>query len=161
MNKNNDSSAFRLGVGIMLVNADKKVFVGQRVDVPDPEVWQMPQGGIDHPEDPETALWREMKEEVGSNLGEIIAESQEWYVYDLPPDFRPTFWGGQFQGQKLKWFLVKFLGEDKDINIQTQIPEFTAWRWADFMELPDLIVPFKKDMYLKVAEEFSSYFDGV
>jgi len=161
MNKNDNSIAFRLGVGIMLVNADKKVFVGRRLDAPDSEAWQMPQGGIDHPETPEAALWREMKEEVGCNLGEIIAESQEWLTYDLPPDLRLTLWDGQFQGQKQKWFLVKFLGEDKDINIQTQVPEFTAWRWADFKELPDLIVPFKRDVYLKVVQEFNWYFDNL
>eukprot|EP01037_Dinobryon_pediforme_P013640 gene13640-13755_t len=104
----------------MLVNADKKVFV----------VWQMPQGGIDSGEHLEEALWREMDEEIGCSKGEIIAESKEWYSYDLPLDLQIRLWGGRFQGQKQKWFLVKFLGDEKDINLNTHYPEFSSWKWS-------------------------------
>lgn len=161
-----DSSAFRLGVGIMLVNADKKVFVGRRIDQTRQKendivskVWQMPQGGIDSGEHLEEALWREMDEEIGCSKGEIIAESKEWYSYDLPLDLQIRIWGGRFQGQKQKWFLVKFLGDEKDINLNTHYPEFSSWKWVDCDELIDIIVPFKKELYKKIVGEFKWYFE--
>ncbi|NBT86043.1 MAG: RNA pyrophosphohydrolase [Alphaproteobacteria bacterium] len=161
-----DSSAFRLGVGIMLVNADKKVFVGRRIDQTRQKendivskVWQMPQGGIDSGEHLKEALWREMDEEIGCSKGEIIAESKEWYSYDLPLDLQIRLWGGRFQGQKQKWFLVKFLGEEKDINLNTHYPEFSSWKWVDCDELIDIIVPFKKELYKKIVGEFKWYFE--
>ncbi len=161
-----DSSAFRLGVGIMLVNADKKVFVGRRIDQTRQKendivskVWQMPQGGIDSGEHLEEALWREMDEEIGCSKGEIIAESKEWYSYDLPLDLQIRLWGGRFQGQKQKWFLVKFLGDEKDINLNTHYPEFSSWKWVDCDELIDIIVPFKKELYKKIVGEFKWYFE--
>ena len=161
-----DSSVFRLGVGIMLVNADKKVFVGRRIDQTRQKendivskVWQMPQGGIDSGEHLEEALWREMDEEIGCSKGEIIAESKEWYSYDLPLDLQIRLWGGRFQGQKQKWFLVKFLGEEKDINLNTHYPEFSSWKWVDCDELIDIIVPFKKELYKKIVGEFKWYFE--
>lgn len=161
-----DSSAFRLGVGIMLVNAGKKVFVGRRIDQTRQKendivskVWQMPQGGIDSGEHLEEALWREMDEEIGCSKGEIIAESKEWYSYDLPLDLQIRLWGGRFQGQKQKWFLVKFLGEEKDINLNTHYPEFSSWKWVDCDELIDIIVPFKKELYEKIVGEFKWYFE--
>lgn len=156
----------RLGIGLMLVNKEKKVFVGQRKDTPQDrnnalssEAWQMPQGGIDEDELPQTALFREMKEEIGCNKGEIIAESKEWYVYDLPPDLQARLWKGRFKAQAQKWFLVRFLGEDKDIDINTIHPEFMDWRWVDFSQLSDLIVPFKREVYLSAMKEFSWYFE--
>ena len=161
-----DSSAFRLGVGIMLVNADKKVFVGRRIDQTRQKendivskVWQMPQGGIDSGEHLKEALWREMDEEIGCSKGEIIAESKEWYSYDLSLDLQIRLWGGRFQGQKQKWFLVKFLGEEKDINLNTHYPEFSSWKWVDCDELIDIIVPFKKELYKKIVGEFKWYFE--
>jgi len=161
-----DSSVFRLGVGIMLVNADKKVFVGRRIDQTRQKendivskVWQMPQGGIDSGEHLKEALWREMDEEIGCSKGEIIAESKEWYSYDLPLDLQIRLWGGRFQGQKQKWFLVKFLGEEKDINLNTHYPEFSSWKWVDCDELIDIIVPFKKELYKKIVGEFKWYFE--
>jgi putative (di)nucleoside polyphosphate hydrolase len=161
-----DSLAFRLGVGIMLVNADKKVFVGRRIDQTRQKendiiskVWQMPQGGIDSGEHLEEALWREMDEEIGCSKGEIIAESKEWYSYDLPLDLQIRLWGGRFQGQKQKWFLVKFLGEEKDINLNTHYPEFSSWKWVDCDELVNIIVPFKKELYEKIIGEFNWYFE--
>lgn len=162
---NFNSPAFRLGVGIMLVNADKKVFVGRRIDQSHErensivsKAWQMPQGGIDSEENIETALWREMQEEIGCSKGEIIAESKEWYSYDLPLDLQTRLWGGRFQGQKQKWFLIKFLGDETDINLNTHYPEFSSWQWVDFTELVDVIVPFKRETYVKITEEFSWYF---
>ncbi|MBY0463296.1 MAG: RNA pyrophosphohydrolase [Alphaproteobacteria bacterium] len=162
---NLNSSVFRLGVGIMLVNADKKVFVGSRIDQTHEKendmiskVWQMPQGGIDSEENIETALWREMQEEIGCSKGEIIAESREWYSYDLPADLQERLWGGRFRGQKQKWFLVKFLGDEKDINLNTHYPEFSSWQWVNCAELVNIIVPFKKEVYEKIIDEFGWYF---
>jgi putative (di)nucleoside polyphosphate hydrolase len=162
----NDLSDVRLGIGLMLVNKEKKVFVGKRTDSPKRqgtfssyEAWQMPQGGIDEDESPQIALFREMKEEIGCNKGEIIAESKEWYTYDLPADLQARLWRGRFRAQTQKWFLVRFLGEDRDINIDTIHPEFIDWKWVNFNELSDLIVPFKRDVYLSVMKEFDWYFN--
>lgn len=164
MNDSN-STLFRLGVGIMLVNADKKVFVGRRIDLSRggdenciSKPWQMPQGGIDSEESIRTALWREMQEEIGCSKGEIIAESKEWYSYNLPSGLQERLWGGRFQGQKQKWFLIKFLGDETDINLNTHHPEFSSWQWVNYTELVDIIVPFKKELYINLLEEFGWYF---
>ncbi len=160
------ASDVRLGIGLMLVNKERKVFVGQRKDTPQDqdssfscEAWQMPQGGIDKNELPQIALFREMKEEIGCNKGEIIAESEEWRTYDLPPHLRVRLWKGRFKAQTQKWFLVRFLGDDQDINVNTTHPEFLDWKWVDFSQLSDLIVPFKRDVYLSVMKEFGWYFE--
>lgn len=162
---NSNSSAFRLGIGIMLVNADKKVFVGKRIDQtieeandPNFKAWQMPQGGIDSEENVETSLWREMQEEIGCSKGEIIAESKGWYTYDFPSELQTKLWKGRYQGQKQKWFLVRFEGEDKDINLNTHYPEFSSWKWVNYTNLVDIIVPFKKEVYIQIIEEFGWYF---
>ena len=106
----------------------------------------------------EAALWREMQEEIGCSKGEIITESKEWYSYDLPADLQTRLWGGRFQGQKQKWFLIRFLGEETDINLNTHYPEFSSWQWVDHTELVDVIVPFKRETYVKIIEEFGWYF---
>jgi len=141
----------------MLINKNGKVFVAKRIDTK-AEAWQMPQGGIDEGEDAKTAALREMMEEIGTNKAEIIGESAGWYSYDLPDNLIPTIWGGKFRGQRQKWFALRFLGEDADINIETDHPEFCEWQWAESNTLPDLIVPFKRELYANLVEEFSPLF---
>lgn len=144
---------YRPGVGIMLLNAAGRVFVAQRIDMPS-EAWQMPQGGIDRGETPLEAARRELHEETGTDKAEPIAESRTWLRYDLPPDLVPRIWGGRFRGQTQKWFAFRFLGEDADIDIETETPEFSNWKWAAVEELPGLIVPFKRQLYRCLLEEF-------
>ncbi|MFQ5773696.1 MAG: RNA pyrophosphohydrolase [Kiloniellaceae bacterium] len=144
---------YRPGVGLMLLNRRGQVFVARRIDTPG-AAWQMPQGGIDEGETPREAAWRELREEVGTTKAEIVAESRAWLRYDLPPDLVPKVWGGRFRGQKQKWFALRFLGTDADIDIATAEPEFSAWRWAELDELPELIVPFKRRLYVELVAEF-------
>lgn len=144
---------YRPCVGIMLLNAQHLVFVGQRIDQ-QIEAWQMPQGGIDEGEDPRAAAFRELEEEIGSGNAEILAESRAWLNYDLPPDLADKVWKGRFRGQAQKWFAMRFLGDDAEIDIDTEHPEFEAWRWVPMVDLPRLIVPFKRDNYEKVVAEF-------
>ncbi|MBN2752736.1 MAG: RNA pyrophosphohydrolase [Rhodospirillaceae bacterium] len=147
---------YRLGVGIVLLNAQSQVFVAQRIDTPSP-AWQMPQGGIDAGEDPRTAAFREMEEEIGTCAAEILAETEDWLTYDIPAEIADHLWKGRFRGQKQKWFLMRFTGTDADINIATKHPEFTTWRWTDFHSLPDVIVPFKRPLYTAVVDFFSPH----
>ena len=142
---------YRKGVGIILLNDEGKVFTGQRLDKTS-EAWQMPQGGIDAGETPETAMWREMMEEIGTDKAEIIHEIPDWLFYDLPPELAAKLWNGQYKGQMQKWFLLKFTGEDKDINLNTPIPEFATWKWSNIEDLDAMIVPFKRDLYKQLLE---------
>jgi len=144
---------YRPCVGIALFNQKGQVFVAQRIDNPGP-AWQMPQGGIDEQEEPLQAAWREMREEIGTDRARYIGESKDWLQYDLPAELVPQIWKGRFRGQRQKWYAFRFLGEDRDINIATEDPEFSAWRWADLEEIPDLIVPFKRKLYQELAAEF-------
>lgn len=139
---------YRPGVGVLLINADGHVFVGQRLDSK-LEAWQMPQGGIDEGEDAQVAAFRELEEETGvpAHLAEIIAETPDWHYYDLPDDMVGTIWKGRFCGQRQKWFAMRFLGSDNDVAIDQPHPEFKAWRWAEVHTLVDLAVPFKRDLY--------------
>jgi putative (di)nucleoside polyphosphate hydrolase len=150
---------YRPCVGITLFRQDGKVFVAQRIDNPGP-AWQMPQGGIDDDEDPLKAAWREMKEEIGTNKAELVGESRGWLDYDLPHDLVPKIWKGRFRGQRQKWFAFRFEGTDKDIDIATKHAEFSAWQWVDFVTVPDLIVPFKRDLYRQVVAEFQHLAGG-
>ncbi len=145
---------YRPCVGIALFNQRGQVFVAQRIDNPGP-AWQMPQGGIDAQEEPLQAAWREMREEIGTDRARYIGESREWLQYDLPVELVPQIWKGRFRGQRQKWYAFRFIGEDRDINIATADPEFSAWRWADLEEIPDLIVPFKRKLYEELAVEFA------
>jgi putative (di)nucleoside polyphosphate hydrolase len=144
---------YRQGVGVMLINASKQVFVAKRIDMTS-EAWQMPQGGIDKGETPEEALWRELGEEIGTQKAKLLGESKGWYNYDLPDALIPKIWGGRFRGQQQKWFVMEFTGQDSDINIETHEPEFSEWKWVDAHTLPDIIVPFKRDLYTALIKEF-------
>ena len=148
---------YRSNVGIMMVNEKGYVFVGQRLDN-NQNAWQMPQGGIDAGEDPETAAYRELLEETGVKKQDVrfVASSSQWLSYDLPEDLIPILWNGKFRGQKQKWFLFKFLGEDGDINIATEHPEFSKWKWISKENLLKEIVPFKKSVYENVLKEFKN-----
>jgi putative (di)nucleoside polyphosphate hydrolase len=114
----------------------------------------MPQGGIDAGEEPRTAALRELAEEIGTDKAEILSESRDWLTYDLPVELVPKLWRGRFRGQRQKWFAMRFLGRDCEIEILTEHPEFTAWKWAPMAALPDLIVPFKRALYRRLIDEF-------
>ena len=150
---------YRPCAGIMLVNRESLVFAGQRLDAKDspfPDAWQMPQGGIDPGEDAEMAAVRELQEETGiaRHHVQIIARSAEEYFYDLPDHLMGKIWKGKYRGQRQTWFLMRFTGDDRHVDIGTDHPEFSAWKWANPQDLPDLIVPFKRDLYREVIREF-------
>ena len=154
----NDDHLYRLGGGIMLLNGEGKVFVAARIDNPD-DAWQMPQGGIDEGEEPWAGALRELEEETGipPHLVERIAEHPERLRYDLPGEWREKLWRGQWKGQMQHWYLARFLGQDSDVNLDTEHPEFRAWKWVDPASLPDLIVPFKRELYSRLIEDFAEY----
>lgn len=150
---------YRRNVGVMLVNQSGGVFVGQRLDS-DAAAWQMPQGGIDAGESPREAALRELEEETGvaAALVSVEAESAGWLAYDLPHDVVPRTWKGRYRGQEQKWFLLRFHGANEDVNIATEHPEFSEWRWLGRDEVLAQIVPFKREVYARVLEEFAAYF---
>jgi putative (di)nucleoside polyphosphate hydrolase len=136
------------------------VFAGRRIDMPAGlPAWQMPQGGIDPGETPREAALRELAEEAGTDRAEIVAESRVLHRYDLPVEIAGRMWGGRFRGQKQLWFAMRFLGEDSDIDIAMPQAEFDAWKWVAPGALPDLIVPFKRAIYIAVLDEFRAHFD--
>ena len=153
---------YRPCVGVMLVNSEGKVFVGQRIDAPkgsrgEGDRWQMPQGGIDEGEDLHAAALRELAEEAGvrEDLATILATTGEELLYDLPDELLGKLWGGRYRGQRQTWVLMRFTGEDADIDLEAHDPpEFLAWKWAEPEELVDLIVPFKRRVYRAVLDEF-------
>ncbi len=148
------SLSYRLGVGLVIINNESKIFTGRRLD--GTRAWQMPQGGIDDNEIPIEAVYREMGEETGIEKCKValLKQSKHWYRYDLPKEIQGNFWGGKFRGQSQKWFLLKFLGVDTDIDIETKEPEFSEWRWSKKTDMLDSIVPFKKSLYQAVLKEF-------
>jgi len=150
------SLPYRPCAGVMLINREGRVFVGQRLDSM-LEAWQMPQGGIDPDEDPLEAAYRELWEETGvaRERVELIAAAPDELQYDLPDELIGKIWKGKWRGQRQRWFLFRFLGEDSDVNIATAEPEFRAWRWAEPGDLPELIVPFKRALYQDVLRAFA------
>lgn len=152
-----DNQQYRPGVGIILLNRRGEVFVGRRADLED-DVWQMPQGGIDHGENPQEAALRELKEEIGTDKTDLIAESRGWFRYDVPLMPSSKRWSGRWKGQRQKWFVMLFRGKDADIQLVTEHSEFNAWRWVPVARLPDLAAPFKRQLYLDVIGEFSDIF---
>jgi putative (di)nucleoside polyphosphate hydrolase len=151
--RNPGSARYRPSVGIMLLNTNSQVFVGRRRNAKG-TAWQMPQGGIEEGEKPRAAAFRELKEEIGTDNAEVLAESKDWLFYDLPPRLIARARHGPWQGQRQKWFVMRFKGSDAEINIRTGDAEFSAWRWAPVEDLPDLIVPFKRAVYLSLLDEF-------
>lgn len=149
---------YRPCAGVMLVNHDGLALVGQRLDTT-MEAWQMPQGGIDPGEDAQTAAVRELGEEIGIGPEhiELVAQAPGEFLYDLPDDLVGKVWKGRYRGQRQTWFLYRFVGEDTDINLATAHPEFMTWRWIDPAELPDVIVPFKRQLYRDVLAAFASH----
>jgi putative (di)nucleoside polyphosphate hydrolase len=149
---------YRPGAGVMLLNREGKVFVAQRLDST-LEAWQMPQGGLDEGEDPEDGALRELEEETGipRDKVELIARCPGPLTYDLPPDLVGKLWKGKWRGQEQHWFLARFLGADEDVDIQTEHPEFRAWKWCDPDDLPKMIVPFKRDLYQAVLDAFRKH----
>ena len=153
-----DDHLYRRGVGVMLLNDEGKVFVGARIDNTD-DAWQMPQGGIDKGEEPWATALRELEEETGipPRLVERLSTHPDRLRYDLPEELRGKLWGGKWKGQLQDWYLARFLGEDRDVNIATEHPEFRDWKWIDPDHLPDLIVPFKRDLYRRLLQHFADY----
>ena len=157
-----DDHLYRRGVGVMLINSDGKVWVGARIDN-SADAWQMPQGGIDEGEDPWTTALRELEEETGiqPHLVERIAEGPDRLRYALPPELVGVIWKEPWIGQEQDWFLCRFLGRDSDVNIATAHPEFREWKWVAPEKLPELIVPFKRDLYRRLLDEFGAYLKGI
>jgi putative (di)nucleoside polyphosphate hydrolase len=148
---------YRPAVGIMLLNRRGEAFVARRIDMPLIAAWQMPQGGIDAGETPRQAALRELREEIGTDKAEILGESVGWLQYDLPPDLAGEVWGGRYRGQRQKWFVMRFTGSDADIDLATEHPEFDDWRWVVPERLPELIVPFKRQLYIDILAEFQQH----
>jgi putative (di)nucleoside polyphosphate hydrolase len=156
MNKS-DPSQYRPCVGVMLVNAEGRAFVGKRIDNKEGDWWQMPQGGVDPGEDLEPAMLRELEEEAGVKPQhlQVLTKLPEELFYELPPELRGKLWGGKYRGQRQSWFLVRFNGADTDIDLNShKHPEFCEWKWVDPDLLPELIVPFKREVYRAVVEGF-------
>ncbi|PPR76500.1 MAG: RNA pyrophosphohydrolase [Alphaproteobacteria bacterium MarineAlpha2_Bin1] len=140
---------YRPCVGIMLLNSKNMVLVGKRLDSNDDlkPAWQMPQGGINKDEKPNDAALRELKEEIGTNNAHIICEYKKWLRYDLPEELRKSLWKGKYTGQEQKWFAMRFLGKDSEIDINTSEPEFKDWKWIKAEDLVSVVVPFKRCIY--------------
>jgi putative (di)nucleoside polyphosphate hydrolase len=147
---------YRSGVGIMLINRENKIFVGKRIDN-NSNAWQMPQGGIDVGEDEDLAMFRELNEETGVIRGdvEVLGKSEGHFYYNLPYKLQKKFWGGKYLGQKQRWYLARFLGDESAISVATEVPEFSDWKWVDRNEILSAIVRFKRDLYSEVVNEFS------
>ena len=149
---------YRRCVGMMILNKNNQILVGRRIDHPS-GYWQMPQGGIDKNEIPEEAVWREMMEEIGTNNAKLMHTSTQWYNYEIPQEtLNKLTWGKKYIGQTQKWFAFKFTGKNNDINVGTEKPEFSEWKWANYNSIVQNIVPFKRNLYAKVMNEFKEIF---
>ena len=154
----NHQLPMRTGVGIIVLNNNNQVFVGKRKDNPGNK-WQMPQGGVDKGEDFIAAMRRELIEETSIKNIKILKEIHNMYQYELPNNLVGIIWKGKFRGQRQKWFITKFLGKDNEINLDTQHPEFIDWKWIDPKDLPEVIVDFKKELYLNLLKEINQVID--
>ncbi len=159
MTEADDPRPYRPCVGVMLLNSQGLVFVGNRIDMAG-ENWQMPQGGIDDGETPRAAALRELEEETGTREAEIVAESAGWVSYDLPETVSRKKWGGRFRGQTQRWFAMRFTGVDGDIRLNLHKPEFSKWRWVPMDEVEALITPMKREVYRQVLREFAHLGEG-
>tara|TARA_B100001057_G_scaffold460783_1_gene512183 strand:- start:8649 stop:9116 length:468 start_codon:yes stop_codon:yes gene_type:complete len=148
----------RQGVGIIVLNQNNMVFVGKRKDNPI-DKWQMPQGGIDINETPYDAMKRELDEETSIKSFTVLKEIEYWSEYELPPNLLGKIWKGKYRGQKQKWFIVKFIGNENEIDLNTKHPEFIEWKWIDYNLLPTVIVDFKKNVYEKLKIEIKNFID--
>jgi putative (di)nucleoside polyphosphate hydrolase len=149
------AAGYRPGVGIILLSRDDLVFVGRRICMPvGLAKWQMPQGGIDAGETPRQAALRELREEIGTDRADILAESRGWLCHDVPEEIAQGMMGGHYRGNRQKWFAMRFTGTDAEINLATERPEFDAWEWVRPEQLPELIVPFMRTLYLDILAEF-------
>ena len=144
----------RLGVGIVLLNSDNKVFVGKRIDNP-VNFWQLPQGGVDKNEDLLSAANRELKEETSVESVKLIKEIDNWLTYELPKNLLGKIWKGKYRGQKQKWFIMKFVGNEEEINIKTKNAEFREWKWINVNQLINVVVSFKLDVYKSIVKELN------
>ena len=153
---NGQKLPLRTGVGIIVLNNNNQVFVGKRKDNPG-DKWQMPQGGVDKNENFVTAMRRELIEETSIKNVKILREIDQMYEYELPKNLVGKIWKGKFRGQKQKWFIAKFLGDEREINLNTKNPEFVEWKWIDPNFLPEVIVDFKKNLYLKLLKEIKKF----
>ena len=154
--KKKEEIPLRLGVGIALLNDSNEVFVGKRIDNPE-DFWQMPQGGVDKNENFLDAAKRELEEETGIKNVKLIKEIKDWLTYELPEDLLGKIWKGKYRGQKQKWFIMKFLGNKNEININTKKPEFLNWKWIKPSEHPEVAVNFKINIYKKISKELSTF----
>ena len=146
----------RIGVGAIVLNKKNQVFVGKRKDNP-VDKWQMPQGGVNEGEDLTSAMKRELNEETGIQNIKILNEIDGWFEYELPNYLLGKIWRGKFRGQKQKWFIVKFLGNDEEINLEKDKPEFIEWKWLDIEKLPNVIVDFKKKVYEQLLPKIRNF----
>ncbi len=148
---------YRSGVGIVIINQNKQIFVGKRIDNHS-DAWQMPQGGLDAGEEEDDAMLRELREETGIIAADVklIKKSERYYYYNLPYKLQKKFWGGKYLGQKQRWYLIEFLGNESAINIKTEDPEFSEWKWIEKVEVVSSIVSFKREMYEDVLNEFAN-----
>ena len=151
---NNKQLPLRIGVGIILLNHENKIFVGKRIDNPK-NFWQMPQGGVNQNENSLQAAKRELEEETGIKSVELVKELNGWLGYDLPENLLGKVLEGKYRGQKQKWFIMKFVGKDNEINVKTKNPEFLDWKWIEVSKLPSIAVSFKIDLYKKLKEELN------
>ena len=154
----NSSLPLRIGVGAIVLNEHNKVLVGKRKDNPI-DKWQMPQGGVDKNEDLYSAMRRELYEETSITSFKLIREIKRWLTYELPANLKGKIWKGKFRGQKQKWYILRFTGDDKEINVKTKNPEFIDWKWIKIEELPQSIVDFKKKVYEDLVEEINKTID--